>query len=287
MPFDNSQYYRTSCNAGTPVVRLSQGQTVLYQYQIKNDDNEAIDITSIGADVDGLGSSSSADNTVSVKFAVANTLGSQNIFTIDCTIIDGTEGTVEIKFTTAETTNSGMFTGSIGIFRGDKLVFQQLVYLEIMPNNFSALDSNATLTVPEVRMELMDVCPGANYLLDELEFTDNEIVHAMRKAVDMYNEMPPPVGAYAYNNFPYRANWINGTVGILLQMIAFRYRRNALQYSSGGVTIADQEKAREYAEIGIRLEEQYRLWAQQTRIGMNMKAGFKSVGRSAYRWRMW
>lgn len=285
MPFDTRQYYRTSCNTSPPIIKTMQGQRYTFQLTLRQDDGTLVNLETIGLR-ESEGSSSSATNEMTVALAYGTTYADSPLFTTDGEIKqvgDTDVGLVSFTLEPEHAVNSGLFVGSIGVFRDSVLVFARSVMIEFAPNSFNTA-SCGQLTVAEVRMDLMDTCAGANYLLDELEYTDAEIVHCIKKAVDVYNELPPPVGGFTYNNFPFRAHWLKGTVGFLLQSIGNRYRRNALQYSAGGMTVSDQEKSQEYTGLGLRMEAEYVDWAKTNRVGRNMASGFGQVGASTYRW---
>lgn len=282
MPFDESTYQRVRCTADTPVIRLSQGQQKTVTITLRDEQGEAVNLTQYASDVKAGSSSSANGLDISVRLAASHCLNGSNVlFTVEGTITSAEDGEVSFTFTPTETATPGIFVASAGVFREDILRFNQMFYLEFMPTNFT-INSGGPITVPEVRMELRDQCSDANYLIDELEYTDAEIIHCIRKAVDVFNETNPPVGSYAYDKFPYRANWLKGTVAFLLQMMAHSFRRNALQYNAGGLSVADQEKYREYAQVGAKLEEEYVYWCQRKRVEINMNMGYRSIGPSPY-----
>ena len=86
--------------------------------------------------------------------------------------------------------------------------------------------SNTYLTNLDVRIWLRDNDPDANFLLDDFEFSPEEIRTAMTLAVDKWNETPPYLRNYDYDKFPYRFHLLQGTAGNLLFMAAHRFRRN-------------------------------------------------------------
>ena len=116
-----------------------------------------------------------------------------------------------------------------------------------------AIGSKTYLTDLDIRIWLRDNDPSANTLLDDFEFSPEEIRTAMTLAVDYYNDQPPYIRNYDYNKFPWRSQLLMGTAANLLFIAANRYRRNALQYSAGGLTIQDQAKHQEYDSAGSRL----------------------------------
>ena len=272
MPFDESAYRRIPCNSDTPIIRMSATQAKTVDITLRDEGGNILDLNEFIPDLSvgdyteqshvlvGQSSSSSAVSellsssalgfTLQVKMAVGQWHDGNVDFTLTGKILDAPNGVVH--------------------------------YIEFMPNNFSTRSIGGPITVPEVRMDLMDMCPDANYLLDELEFTDAEVIHAMRKAVDLWNESNPPIGGYTYDSFPYRANWLKGTAAILLRMVAHKYRRNTLRYSAGGVTVADQERAEAYMRDANRLMEEYMQWVVDKKVSINMSLGYGRIGPTAY-----
>lgn len=283
MPFNESAYERRPCNSDTPVIRMSQEEKREINIVLRDENGNAVDLTEL-IEVE-YGSSSSAaggSGDLEIRLAASHCLNATSVsFEMIGKVTDIENGGVRFKFKPAFNATPGIFVASIGVFSLGYLKFQQMFYLEFMPTNFT-LSTGGPITVPEVRMEMMDMCPDANYLLDELEFTDAEIIHAMRWYVDRFNEMNPPIGGYAYDAFPFRAMWMTGTAAHLLKMVAHRYRRNALRYNAGGISIQDQEKWKDYEQIADHEETKALDWAHDKKIAMNIRAGYGSIGPSPY-----
>lgn len=297
MPFDESAYQKVRCTSDTPVIRMSQGQKKKVQFTLRDEKGDAVDLDALtdAADIpvyDGpeFMSSSSMTQLLSSSFAGLVVRLSATHFLCDGstqfevlgTITDANMGEIEFQFLPDHTNTPGIFVASVGVFFTDILRFQQMIYLEFMPTNFS-LSSQGPITVPEVRMDIMDMCPDANYLLDELEFTDAEIIHCMRKAVDTFNETPPRVLRYTPENFPFRAAWLGATSGFLLRMVSHRYRRNTLRYSAAGVTVADQERAEAYERAANQAVAEFKDWSQQIQVARNISLAYGSIAPSPYR----
>lgn len=130
------------------------------------------------------------------------------------------------------------------------------------------------LTDVDVRIWMRDNDPSANLLLDDFEFTPEEIRTAMTLAVDYWNEQPPNIGCYDYDRFPWRGQLLRATAANLLFMAAHRFRRNALQYQAGGMTVADQEKYVQYDQAGDKLWNEFKSWIAQQKRAMNAERGF-------------
>lgn len=283
MPFNESAYQRVTCTSDTPVIRMSQEQQKTVDLTLYAENGDVLNISELIGAPSGSSSSSppgalssssgSLSGTVVRMKAVECRASTAAIFDIVGEIVSEETGAVRFELTPTETANAGIYLASVGVFHNDILLFQQAIYLEFMPTSF-AEKLTGPLSVPEVRMDLMDMCPDANYLLDELEFTDAEIIAAMRKAVDAFNELPPFVLQYAYGRFPYRANWLNATSAYLLRMIAHRYRRNNLRYNAAGLSVDDQDKAGEYEQLAERRINEFLGWAKSVKVTQNLYNGF-------------
>lgn len=140
-----------------------------------------------------------------------------------------------------------------------------------------ATGNNRYLTDLDIRTFLRDI-PEANKLLDDYEFTPEEIRAAQTHCIDYYNEALPILTAYDYTEFPYRYNMLKGTVAHLLFTAAHSYRRNHLQYNIPGAAIAPDNKAQDYDAIGNNLWNEYKLWVAQIKRSENMYQGFGQVG---------
>lgn len=117
--------------------------------------------------------------------------------------------------------------------------------------------NDAPMTDMEVRIFLRDTDRAANLLLDDFEFSPEEIRTAMNITVDRWNDTPPDIYRMDYDEFPYRSILLLGVAANLLTMAAHRYRRNSLAINAGGTSVNDQDKAREYDAAADRLRAEY------------------------------
>lgn len=117
--------------------------------------------------------------------------------------------------------------------------------------------NDASMTDMEVRIFLRDKDPEANLLLDDFEFSPEEIRTAMNITVDKWNDTPPDIYRMDYDEFPYRSILLLGVASNLLAMAAHRYRRNGLSINAGGTAVNDQDKWMSYDQAASRLREEY------------------------------
>lgn len=134
--------------------------------------------------------------------------------------------------------------------------------------------NDAPMTDMEVRMFLRDTDPDANILIDDFEFSPEEIRTAMNLAVDRWNDMPPEVARMDYDEFPYRSILLLGVSSYLLSMAAHRYRRNSLAVNAGGTSVNDQNKAGEYDQAAARLRDEFLHAARTKKREINSGLGW-------------
>lgn len=140
-----------------------------------------------------------------------------------------------------------------------------------------ATGSNTFLTDLDVRTWLRDNNPEANLLIDDFEFSPEEIRTAMTLTVDYWNDQPPYIRTYDYDKFPFRSQLLKGTAANLLFMAAHRFRRNSLPYQAGGLSIQDQEKYQQYDAAGQQLFSEYKAWVAANKWAMNAESGFATL----------
>jgi hypothetical protein len=134
------------------------------------------------------------------------------------------------------------------------------------------------LTDMDIRIWLRDNDPAANKLIDDLEFSPEELRTAITLAVDFYNERPPIIQCYEYTDFPYRFHLLKGTAANLLFIAANLYRRNKLTYNIPGGAVGDQDRAPDYDAAGQKLWEEYVKWVDMIKRFKNAEMGWGTVG---------
>ena len=133
------------------------------------------------------------------------------------------------------------------------------------------------LTDLDVMIWMRDADPSANLLLDNYEFTPEELRTAMTLTVDYWNDQPPYIGCHQVTSFPWRSKLLCGTAANLLFIAANRFRRNALKYQAGGMAVADQEKYAEYDEAANRRWTEYKDWVVIQKRSLNAEQGWGMI----------
>lgn len=197
-------------------------------------------------------------------------------------VIDAEAGALKLAYDVTFSRRAGIFTGQIELWLDD--VMQRVIpyFVTINPNlRADPADAGLSLSVAEIRMALRDVDPEANYLLDELDFSDQEIALSIRRCVDYWNETPPPVSVYKATTFPWRYHLSLGAAAILHQMAANQKMRNDLPYQAGGLTVQDTIKFKQYLEFHARYWKEWADWVKNKKYQLNIDGGF-AVLQSGY-----
>lgn len=186
-------------------------------------------------------------------------------------------GIVQAILPAAVVANAGIYELSWGITDADgTFVVANSGILSVERNllQFESSKSRRTPgppTINEIRMWMMDSSASENVLLDDVEFSDEQICLAMTKPIQRWNETPPPIETYTTRTFPFRGAWASAVLGELYVMAAAHYRRNRLGGSAGGVQIDDKNKEQEYMGEGRRLLEEYQTWLLSKKVEINMR----------------
>lgn len=126
------------------------------------------------------------------------------------------------------------------------------------------------ITPDDVRFFLLDRTADDNFLLDAVEWKDDEIQKAMTLTVDKYNSTTPMVDCYNTENFPYRYEMLLGTAASLLRIKAINFTRNKLDYTTkDGTTINDKAVAREYIALSKMMMDEFDQRIRQIKVAKN------------------
>lgn len=210
------------------------------------------------------------------------------------TVADAAAGSVTAVLPEEATCTPGVYFGQFVLVECttdtedlDRPVFSNTVYVHIGRNLWNnRMGSHGPLgppSLPEIRMHLRDTDPAESYLLDNLAFSDEEIMQAIWLPVQYWNEIPPPVSIHTTSNFPYRYHWLMAISGYLFLTAAEQMRRNNLQYSAAGVNINDQDKEPNYEKAAQRRLDEFKIFVARQKGTINLENCYGGVG-SPYRY---
>jgi hypothetical protein len=190
---------------------------------------------------------------------------------------DAANGIIRIPVSPTDSRDAGVFVAMAIVWENGVQRKHYPFYFEVTPN-LDNFNPSGPLNFFEVRQAMRDLDASSNFLIDRLEVRDEELMWAMQRPIDYWNEAPPPVGLHSYKSFPYRYHWLEATVGELLRMLAVWLRRNDLDYSAAGLSVADTRKWPEYARMAQERMDTYKVWVQQKKIEINVSGAFGSIG---------
>lgn len=133
------------------------------------------------------------------------------------------------------------------------------------------------LTVELIRQHLQDF-PGKNFLLDEDEFTNQEIEAGFRLAQEGYNTIPP-----LHIRFTAQANnlddiMLEGTLARMYRGKAYQHARNELNFQDGTAAGSIDNKFQYYMQISGAMWQDFERRAQQVKKYLNISDGYGSLG---------
>lgn len=193
------------------------------------------------------------------------------------TVQDAVNGVVQVAVPTAVAANPGVYWAALQIMNAsDQILFENSFLISVVPGvTKKKRRRHGMPTIPEIRLHLRDSAPEENYLLDAVTFSDAEIAACLGRCVDYWNDIMPPLRRkYTTETFPYRYQWMEGTIASLFKMAAEFYQKNDLQVSAGGIAVGDTAKAQWYLQQGQLRWAEFERWAKSAKISENIRGGF-------------
>lgn len=136
------------------------------------------------------------------------------------------------------------------------------------------------LTLGQVTRFLRDH-PSYNILLDDVQFSEEEVNDAIYFAIQQYNAMTP-ITTLTEDNFPNDWVLLMGTCAHLMRSEAFLQLRNQVTYSDGDIApIGLDDKFAAYTGLRDSLATEFKEAARAIKTQRNMEQGYGSL-RSGY-----
>lgn len=131
-------------------------------------------------------------------------------------------------------------------------------------------------TLQELRMAMRDTA-AENDLLMDVEFSDAEILWALVRPIQQWNELPPPVAPYCCETFPFTYHWTRAAIGLLLETAAHHFRRNKQLAMHGSMLLTDKDRDRPYLEAASLLMQEWLAFVRQKKIEINMRGAIGHI----------
>jgi hypothetical protein len=121
----------------------------------------------------------------------------------------------------------------------------------------------------DVRMFLRDY-PSFNILLADKEFSDEEILRAIRMAISQSNIIARPT-SYTERTFPNEYTLLLGTAAFLLRTESFRQLRNQAQFQDGNIqSVGIDMKHTDYLQQAAQLSSEFQQNITQIKVNENL-----------------
>jgi len=195
------------------------------------------------------------------------------------TVYDPQNGIVDIETTAALVENPGLYEMEIGITDDDGyLRYTNTGYLSVERGLFGNTESlRGPVTINELRDHLEDYAIS-NDFLGVAEFADVDLVRAVMKPIQEWNEMPPDVCQFNAATFPYRAHLLDAAVAHLLMKAAIWCERNRVQLQAGGINFDDKAKGGNYVALARELRERWIEFVRTKKIEININSAAGTLG---------
>lgn len=278
-----------SAQNGRPVlsrmraITINQGQCAKISWQLHDKDGNPVDLTPVG-----FGEDTAPDNPYAVVLRVKEQLMVGNNYPpreIPATVVDAATGKVEAQLTANDVALPGVYYAEMALVTVNAdaavtpcVIFSNIFSLIISRSLFGTDTPAGPPSMAEIRLHLRDSSPGESYLLDHLMFDDAEIALAIQRPVQYWNEIPPPIGEFTTQNFPFRYHWLEGICANLFFMVAEGFRRNQLSYSAAGVTLDDQNKEPNYERAGQMRWDAFREFVRSKKAQLNLEGAYGEIG---------
>lgn len=203
--------------------------------------------------------------------------------------VDAKNGVVAVDLMPDDTKLPGIYFGEFALVEEDidpttgdsVVVFSNKFYVNIgrnlWNNRMHCQNPLGPPSISEVRMFLRDSSSDESYLLDNVAFTDEEIMQATWMPIAYWNETPPPVAYHSTATFPYRYNWLMAITGYLFLIVAEQQRRNNLQYSAAGVQVNDQNREMNYEQAAQNKLNDWKLFVRAKKVEINLANAYGGI----------
>ena len=207
----------------------------------------------------------------------------QVYFDKECTPdTDRSTGVVSVTLTAADLPLNGIWVGEFRVLDAEGNKVERFPAWVEVTGTLDDKQNYRPLSVAEIRLSVRDRCAEDNFLLDNFEWSDDEIMFAITRPVDWWNEMAPNgVPRYTYTSFPFRYHWLDAVIGELLKMAGLHLSRNRMNLTAGGINTDDKARAEMYMQASTKYIQEYRNWATAKIWSLNVR---NFMGSTKNRW---
>lgn len=257
------------------------------ELQLLNQDGNPINLTSCGFEPGG-------DGVIRFAFKESVSNSPDCITYEDGIVVDATVGKVQVTIPATCLSLPLVLDGDVGVYLSDPdddgvLAFRNPFYIWVDRSLFTTQTEGlpGLPSLDDIRIFLRDNGPAENLLIRDFEYDLAEFCQGAVAAVRYWNESQPPIELfYNTSTFPLRNAWVDYIGGYVMQVASRRFLRNHLSYQAGGMAIDDQNKFKEYIQLGEKLMADFRELVKLKKAEINAMAAITSSG-SPYQYYGW
>lgn len=277
---------RDSVHEGCPIltkdrnVMVTKGQCGIVQWPMRFSNGDTADLSECFPTESSESGSESESVTGDVEIRVRFQLcGEGKILAgAPVTVVDAEAGLVQFPIPNVVCQFAGIYKFQIALLEAgtDHVLFSDSGLLSVETGLWG--DQNQTSgppTLNEIRMHLRDR-ELENDLLRDVEFDDAEIMFAILRPVQEFNETPPPIPPFSCRTFPFKYFWLNAIVAELMKTAAHHYVRNKMQSTSGGLSIDDKAKDADYLKMASYYTQEWKEFIVQKKVEINVGRGYNT-----------
>ena len=206
---------------------------------------------------------------------------------IPATVVEPASGLLRAALPRSLTDVPGIYLLGWGVVQGPNDATRQTLanetaILSVERSLFSpveiVLNGLGPTTLRELRATIRDTSAGENLRLDEVEYSDDEIMQAICRPIEFFNEIPPPIAPFTTRNCPFRETWRIGALSLLYRAAAAWYRRNKQKVVAAGIAQDDLNRDQEYGQEADRLWKEYNQLIRAKKLEINMGLAAGAIG---------
>lgn len=261
-------------------VVVSKGQCGVVRWQMRWRDGEVADLSECFPTETSSSESESVPAdlpTVAVRFKGACADGAR-IAAVTGEAISAAEGVIEFPMPTIVCRKAGIYQFEAALTSNGSMFFSDTGLISVEQGMFGdTTQRGGPPSIQDIRMHLRD-SQIENDLLQDFEFDDAEIIFAIGRPVQQWNETPPPIAPFTCQNFPYKYHWLNAICGELLRTAAHHYVRNKMKAVAGGLVDDEKNRDDDYLRMAKFYWEEWRHFLATKKVELNVRRSFLTMG---------
>lgn len=137
------------------------------------------------------------------------------------------------------------------------------------------VSKRSTIDHGDVRAYIFDRTLADNPLELDLQFSDDEIGHAMRFAAMRYNDMPPHVNVVDPAKLPFASTFLDGVAYFLYLGLLQKLQRNDMDYSAGNAEVDINKRRIEHIKAWVTFfKDEFERQAKEIKVTINIHDAF-------------